>query len=123
MRRPLTACLMATACLGSACLGAGCAAAPPMAAHDRLPADRALGAQELNRAVAADEELDRVLAGVERCPRACELADRVCTLSRSVCTILARHPDDGELTRMCTDATQRCDRARVRSREACACAP
>lgn len=72
--------------------------------------------RELERALG--EELARPELD---CGAACDLGARICDLSERICGIATRHPRDTELERRCTDAGGRCDVARERVAERCAC--
>ncbi len=55
------------------------------------------------------------------CGAACSLATRICDLRERICGIAGRHASDEALASRCTDANGRCEGARERVAERCAC--
>ena len=56
------------------------------------------------------------------CARQCDLTARICELSARICALQEKYPEDERIPGLCADGTARCDRARERVRDSCACA-
>lgn len=80
-----------------------------------------LEADELARAlIELASEADELAQRAE-CGPACDASARVCELAARLCAIAERNPGDEELGERCADGQRRCDRARARVAEVCAC--
>ena len=56
------------------------------------------------------------------CGKVCELASNICALSGRICAITARHSGEDDMDRACSEAADRCARAKNTAASApCAC--
>ncbi len=117
---------MSRVVVAMACLACGCAmrtAGPSSATPEpaRIEAEPQLAQSEYTELLTLSAQLDE-LTSAAQCGGACDAGARICELTERICAIADRNAGDTEIEGRCADARVRCDRARARLAELCACA-
>jgi len=105
---------------------AGCASAPSTEQPAKLPeSSDATIVQSLEQQQQEQEDEmmhPRAEGQAPDCGKVCELASNVCALSERICAITARHSGEEDMDRACSEAADRCARAKATAASApCTC--
>lgn len=112
--------LVAGGCAAAGTEPADRGTAPPAMVSAGAEAEPPIALAEHREVLALSADVEQLSSALQ-CDAACDAGARLCALAERLCEIAERHPLDGEVANRCADGRARCERARARLDEACAC--